>query len=85
MGTVGATRTVVLRQTGAVLVPVAVWVVCALALGDAVVEGTPGFAVRVFVHGNASDRFPFAVGVLSALINLPIVEAPVARPVAQPA
>ena len=40
---------VVLRQRGAVLVPVAVWAFCALALLDAVLEGTPGYAARTAV------------------------------------
>ena len=52
-GTVGMARTVVLRQTGAVLIPVAVWALCVLALADAVVEGTPTFAVRVGVVASA--------------------------------
>ena len=39
----------VLRQRGAVLVPAAVWAFCALALLDAVLEGTPGFAARTAV------------------------------------
>ena len=36
----------VLRQTGAVVVPLAVWAFCLLAVGDAVVEGSPAYAVR---------------------------------------
>ncbi len=39
----------VLRQSGAVLVPVAVWIFCGLATADAVVEGTTGYALRVAV------------------------------------
>lgn len=38
---------VVLRQTGAVVAAVAVWVFCGLATLDAALEGTVGFAVHV--------------------------------------
>ena len=48
-GTAGTARPVVLRQSGAVLVPVAVWIFCGLAVVDAVVEGTTGYALRIAV------------------------------------
>jgi hypothetical protein len=48
-GTQGPSQPVVLRQTSALLVPVAVWVFCAGAVADAVIEGTTGYAVRVLV------------------------------------
>lgn len=46
---VNTVEPVVLRQTGAILVPVAVWAFCLLGAVDAVVEGTTGYAVRVIV------------------------------------
>lgn len=40
----------VLKQSGlSRIVPIAVWIVCALAAGDAIVEGTVGFAVRTIL------------------------------------
>ncbi len=48
-GVEGTTRPLVLRQAGAVLVPVAVWVFCVVAVADAVVEGSAGYALRVVV------------------------------------
>ena len=48
-GTAGTARSLVLRQTGAVLVPAAVWLFCALAVADAVVEGSLGYALRITV------------------------------------
>jgi hypothetical protein len=48
-GTAGTARPVVLRQSGAVLVPVSVWIFCGAAVVDAVVEGTTGYAIRVAV------------------------------------
>lgn len=42
-----ATQPVVLRQGGAVLVPVVVWLFALLAVGDAVVEGTASYVVHV--------------------------------------
>ncbi len=39
----------VLRQASAVVVPIAVWAFCGLAVVDAVVEGTPGYLARVAV------------------------------------
>lgn len=38
-----------LRHSQAVWVPIVVWSFCALALGDAIVEGTPGYALSVAV------------------------------------
>jgi hypothetical protein len=38
---------VVLRQASAVVVPLAVWAFCGLAVVDAVVEGTPGYLATV--------------------------------------
>jgi hypothetical protein len=48
-GTAGTARSLVLRQTGAVLVPAAVWIFCVLAVADAVVEGSAGYALRITV------------------------------------
>lgn len=48
-GRVNSVGPVVLRQAGAVLVPVAVWVFCLLGVLDAVIEGSTGYAVRVAV------------------------------------
>jgi hypothetical protein len=62
-GTADPARPVVLRQTGAVVVPVAVWLVCTLAIVDAVVEGTLGYALRVLI---ASGMVAFAVWMLLA-------------------
>jgi hypothetical protein len=45
-GSTGAAPRVVLRQGGAVLVPVLVWLFCAGAVLDAVVEGSAEFALR---------------------------------------
>ncbi|MCW2806982.1 MAG: hypothetical protein JWQ93_937 [Marmoricola sp.] len=53
VGAVGTGRAVVLRQSGAVLVPVAVWVFCGLGVADAVIEGTPGYALRTTVSLSA--------------------------------
>lgn len=40
-------ESVTLRQSQAIWIPIVVWVVCALAVGDAIVEGTPGYTIRV--------------------------------------
>ena len=48
-GTAGTARSLVLRQTGAVLVPAAVWLFCAVAVADAVIEGSAGYALRITV------------------------------------
>lgn len=45
-GSTGAAPGVVLRQGGAVGVPVLVWLFCAAATLDAVIEGSTGFALR---------------------------------------
>ncbi len=49
MGMDPAPEQVTLRHSQAVWIPIVVWAVCALAVGDAVIEGTPGYAVRVAV------------------------------------
>jgi hypothetical protein len=45
-GSTGVAPRVVLRQGGAVFVPVLVWLFCARAVPDAVVEGSAEFALR---------------------------------------
>jgi hypothetical protein len=45
-GTAGDADTLALRQTGTLLVPGAVWLFCALGLGDALVEGTAGYVLK---------------------------------------
>ncbi len=46
-GTQGPSGPVVLRQTSALLVPVALWLFCAGAVVDAVIEGTVGYTAHV--------------------------------------
>lgn len=48
-GAAGPSQPVVLRQTGALLVPAAVWVFCTGAVLDAVIETSAGLALKVTV------------------------------------
>lgn len=51
----------ILRHTQAVWVPIVIWLFCAFALGDAIVEGSTGYALRMALLTFAIAAMAYAV------------------------